>query len=164
MGHRDSVARAAVTVACGAGLLHAIASLYWALGGPWLLDTVGQWAVDLVDESPLEAGLLLGLIALLKATAAIVPVLVDRGRMPWARFWRGLCWIGGPMLVVYGLLNVVVSIAVLSGVLDPDGGYDTAAMVGHAFLWDPLFLVWGSALVVWLSLTSPRRLTSEASP
>ena len=161
--HRESVARAAVGVACGAGLLHAASSLYWALGGSWLLDTVGEWAVELVEESPLEAGLLLGLIALVKATAAIVPVLVDRGRMPWPRFWRGLCWIGGPLLVVYGAVNVVVSVAVLSGLITPDGGYDTAAMVGHAFLWDPLFLVWGAALVTWLRLTDVRRLTTEES-
>ena len=154
MVQRERVARAAVAVACGAGLLHAIASLYWALGGPWLLDTVGEWAVELVEESPLGAGLLLGLIALLKATAAIVPLLVDRGRMPWPRFWRGLCWVGGPLLVVYGGLNVVVSVAVLTGMVEPDGGYDTAAMVGHAFLWDPLFLMWGAALVIWLRLTA----------
>lgn len=160
---RESIARAAVGVACGAGLLHALASLYWALGGGWLLDTVGEWAVELVEESPLEAGLLLGLIALVKATAAIVPVLVDRGRVPWPRFWRVLCWVGGPLLVVYGALNVVVSIAVLTGLLEPDGGYDTAAMVGHAFLWDPLFLVWGAALVAWLRRTAHRSLTTEES-
>lgn len=163
MVHRGAYARTAVGVACGAGLLHAIASLYWALGGPWLLATVGEWAVELVQESPLGAGLLLGLIALAKATAAIVPVLVDRGRMPWPRLWRALCWIGGPMLVVYGALNVVVSIAVLTGIVTPDGGHDTAAMVGHAFLWDPLFLVWGAALVVWLRLTARPRLGSDES-
>lgn len=163
MVHREKVARTAVAVACGAGLLHAIASLYWALGGPWLLDTVGEWAVDLVEESPLGAGLLLGLIALAKAAAAITPVLVDRGRMPWPRFWRGLCWVGGPVLVVYGALNVVVSVAVLTGLLEPDGGYDTAAMVGHAFLWDPLFLIWGAALVTWLRLTARAGSRSSAA-
>lgn len=98
---------------------------------------------ELVEESPLEAGLLLGVIALAKTAAAVIPVLVDRGRIPWPRFWRGLCWIGGPVLVLYGGLNVVVSVAVLSGLITPDGGYDMAAMVGHAFLWDPLFLIWG---------------------
>lgn len=157
MRQRESLARAAVLVACGAGVLHALASLYWAVGGSWLLDTVGQWAVDLAKESPLGAGVLLGGIAVVKALAAVVPVLVDRGRMPRPRLWRVLCWVGGPLLVVYGGLNVVVSIAVLTGLVEPDGGYDMAAMVGHAFLWDPLFLIWGAALVIWLFLTNPRR-------
>lgn len=156
MTQRSAGARVAVAVACGAGLLHAVASFYWALGGPFLLDTVGESAVALVEDSPLGAGLLLGLIGLVKAVAAVVPVLVDRGRLPWPRFWRGLCWVGGPLLVVYGGLNVVVSGAVLTGLIEPDGGYDTAAMVGHAFLWDPLFLVWGAALVVWLRLSAQR--------
>lgn len=163
MVHRESFARTAVVVACGAGLLHAIASLYWALGGPWLLGTVGEWAVELVEKSPLGAGLLLGLVALVKAAAAIVPVLVHRGGMPWPRLSRGLCWIGGPLLVVYGAINVVVSGAVLAGLIEPEGGYDTAAMVGHAFLWDPLFLIWGAALVTWLWLTAVRRLSTEQS-
>lgn len=144
---RASIASVAAMVACGTGLIHAASSLYWAVGGTWLLDTVGQWAVDLVERSPLEAGFLLGIIAIVKAVASIVPVLVDRGRMPRPRFWRALCWVGGPVLVVYGGVNVVVSVAVLTGFLTPDGGYETAATVGHAFLWDPLFFVWGCALV-----------------
>ncbi len=39
---------------------------------------------------------------------------------------------------------------VLAGAVAPDGGYDRAGQVGHAWLWDPLFLVWGIALVVGL--------------
>ena len=27
------------------GLVHAFWSFYWAFGGTWMLDTVGQWAV-----------------------------------------------------------------------------------------------------------------------
>jgi hypothetical protein len=30
-------------------------------------------------------------------------------------------------------------------------------MVGHALLWDPLFLLWGAALVVWLHFSRPAR-------
>ena len=33
-------------VACGLGLVHAAFSLYWALGGQWLLATVGRFAVQ----------------------------------------------------------------------------------------------------------------------
>lgn len=144
-------------VACAAGLLHAASSFYWALGGRWLLPTVGEWAVDVVERSPVEAGLALGGIGLVKAAAAIVPVGVAYGRVPWPRFWRVVCWISGVFLAVYGAVNVIVSGGVLLGIIRVDGGYDEPAMLGHAFLWDPLFFVWGVSLIVWLRLSAVRR-------
>ncbi len=39
-------------VGCGLAMVHAGCSFYWALGGRYLLNTVGGWAVDLVDRSP----------------------------------------------------------------------------------------------------------------
>ena len=54
------------------------------------------------------------------------------------------------MLVVWGGLNTVVGNLVLAGWIVPDGGYDRAGMIGHAWLWDPLFLAWGLALAVGL--------------
>jgi hypothetical protein len=147
------LSRLLVWVAGAAGVLHAAASLYWALGGRWLLATVGQWAVDLSTRAPLSAGIVLGLVALVKLLAAMVPIGVTYGRVPWRRFWRAVSWAGGLLLVVYGGINTVVSTAVLGGLIRPDGGFDPVAMRGHAYLWDPLFLLWGSALVLslWLS-------------
>jgi hypothetical protein len=59
----------------------------------------------------------------------------------------------GLLLVAYGGLNTVMALAVLSGVITPASGYDVDAMRGHAYLWDPLFLLWGGALVLalWFS-------------
>lgn len=134
--------------AAAVGLVHAAFSLYWALGGRWLLDTVGQWALTLATQSSVAAGLGLGLIALLKVAGAVVPVLVEQGRIPGRRVWRVLEWAGAIGLTAYGLLNVVVAWAVLLGVIATPGGYDHAAMLGHAALWDPLFLAWGVLLAV----------------
>lgn len=143
------------------GGLHALFSAYWALGGDWLLRTVGAWAVDLREGSPVAAAAGLGLIALVKAVAAAVPVLVAYGRLPWRRLWRAISWIGGCFLIAYGGLNVVVSGAVLSGLITPAGGYDRPAMLGHAFLWDPLFALWGAALVASLALSRSWRSQSR---
>ncbi len=156
-GHsKDPLSRPLVWLAGVAGITHAAFSLYWALGGQRLLATVGQWAVDLSADAPLKAGAALGLIALIKVVAAVVPIAVAYERIPGRRPWRAVSWAGGSLLVVYGGVNVVVSNAVLLGVLDPDGGYDPVAMKGHAYLWDPLFLLWGGALVLslWLSRRS----------
>ena len=147
------LSRSLVWVAAGAGSLHAAASLYWALGGQWLLPTVGQWAVDAAAGSPVAAGAGLGLVALVKLLAATVPVAAAYGRAPRPRLWRAVSWAGGLLLVVYGGVNAVVSNAVLLGVIRPEGGYDAEAMRGHAHLWDPLFLLWGGALVLSLALS-----------
>jgi hypothetical protein len=66
-----------------------------------------------------------------------------------------VCWAGAALLVARGGSNTVVGQLVLAGVIQPDGGYDRAAMVGHAWLWDPLFLVWGISLAIGLWLTRP---------
>lgn len=149
-------ARLLVWLACIAGTAHAAFSLYWALGGQWLLATVGQWAVELSGEGRLELQLAMVGIALAKLAGATVPVAVAYGRMPWPRFWRGLSWAGGAGLVIYGGLNTVIGAAVLSGLVTPEGGYDREAMIGHALLWDPLFLIWGATLLasLWLSRAS----------
>lgn len=158
-GERDrrrTVARIALFTACATGIVHAASSLYWALGGRWLLPTVGEWAVAAVETSPLQAGVLLGMIGIIKVAAAVIPVGVEFGRIPWVRFWRFVCWVGGLFLIAYGGVNAIVSGAVLAGLIRPDGGYETDAMIGHALLWDPLFFVWGVALVTWLGLTRRR--------
>ena len=155
------MSRALVWTAGLAGAVHAGFSLYWALGGRWLLATVGQWAMDLADRSPQATAIALGLVAAAKLLGAVIPIGVAYGRMPWPRLWRGFSWVGGLLLVGYGGVNTVVAIAVLAGVIRPEGGYDPDAMIGHAVLWDPLFLLWGGALV--LSLWFSRRPASAAA-
>ncbi|MGO1553452.1 MAG: DUF3995 domain-containing protein, partial [Candidatus Corynebacterium faecigallinarum] len=69
------------------------------------------------------------------------------------RIIRGISWAGSALLIVWGGVNTVTGNLVLSGLVEPDGGYDREGMIGHAWLWDPLFLVWGVALAagLWFS-------------
>lgn len=138
--------RARLRAAAAAGCLHAAFSAYWALGGTWLLDTVGQWAVRLATEAPGRAGLALGAVTVVKLLAALLPLAWSAGRLRPAPAWRRLLAVGGWALAAYGGLNVLVSWAVLSGVLETHGDFDRTAQLGHAALWDPLFLVWGLCL------------------
>jgi hypothetical protein len=132
--------------AAAAGTIHAGFSLYWAFGGRWLLPTVGQWAMAYAREAPVAAGLLLIIVAAVKCAVAILPVLASRRKhdRPWA--WRSLAWLAAIVLTGYGAVNSVVAWLVLGGVLRPEGGFDRQSMIGHAYLWDPLFLVWGLLL------------------
>ena len=92
-------------------------------------------------------------VAAIKLAGAWVPLELQHRGWPGARFWRPLCWSGAAVLVAWGGSNTVVGQLVLAGVIEPAGGYDRASMVGHAWLWDPLFLAWGVALASgrWLS-------------
>jgi hypothetical protein len=92
-GYRPSVERTLVGRrllwgACAAGLVHAGFSLYWALGGRWLIDTVGKGAVQLVDRAPVATGLALLAVAAVKVAGATIPLLVEADRLRWPRFWR----------------------------------------------------------------------------
>lgn len=142
-----------LSTAAAAGLLHAAFTLYWASGGRWLLSTVGAWAVRLADSRPVVAAALLGIVAVVKIAGSVVPVLVEAGRIRGRRRWRALEWAGAAVLIAYGLFNVTVAWGVLSGLITATGGYDHAAELGHAALWDPLFLLWGLLLVGGLVMT-----------
>lgn len=151
-----------LVAAAAVGLVHAGFTIYWAVGGPRLLRTVGSWAVELVDDRPGVAGAVLGVVAVVKISGSLVPVLVEAGRVGGRRRWRALEWIGAAVLVGYGLLNVVVAWAVLGGLVTSADGYDRSAELGHAALWDPLFLLWGLLLAAGLAKTRTRRLHGEA--
>lgn len=142
-----------LSAAAAVGLVHAGFTLSWAVGGQWLLPTVGAWAVGLAKDRPGTAGVVLSVVALVKIAGSLVPVLVETGRVGGRRRWRALEWVGAIVLVGYGLANVLVAWAVLGGLLSSADGYDRAAELGHAALWDPLFALWGLLLAAGLLTT-----------
>lgn len=139
----------ALLVAALAGILHGAASIYWGLGGQWLLETVG----DQVTGQFAGFGWVIIVVGLVKVAFALSPLLLD------GRWWRLFHWCGAAVLVAWGGLNTVVINLVLAGVLPRGEDFDYAAMTGHGWLWDPLFLLWGLALAVGLWATRrPRRV------
>ena len=150
------VARRFVWTALILGLVHAFWSVYWAFGGTWMLDTVGQWAVVSQLQRPVETFLVLLCIGLVKTAAAIIPVLVEYGKLGGRRFWRFISWVGGVGLVLYGGVYAGTAWLILSGLVAPNAAYDKPVLLGHALLWDPLFFLWGLTLVTSLFLTLRR--------
>lgn len=140
-----------------AGVAHAVPSLYWALGGTALVSTLGQWAGDWQRESPGEVAVLLSLIFLAKLAGALLPLINERGLLPFPRVWRGLFWCAAAVLVAYGALNAFAALAALGGIIGTAETMDAAALVGHAFLWDPLFLLWGLLLAAALASSRVHR-------
>jgi len=162
-GRRRRVGRALVWLAASFGVVHAGFSLYWAAGGRWLVPTLGEWAVRAAQEQPARTALALAVIGVVKLVAAATPVAVEYGVVAGRRLIRAVSWLGSIGLIAYGGTYAGVGLAVLAGLIRPDGGYERDAMIGHAALWDPLFLLWGVALATSLALTrGPGRRGAES--
>lgn len=144
----DSRGRAAAWAAFAVGLLYAAVSLYWALGGTWLLDTVGA-----PFDKKGGAGSLVVVVWIavaLKLIGAVLPLLALR-RLPWRRAVRALAWVEAVVLTLYGLVWTLGGVLAEAGI----AGSASHAQAWHAALWDPWFLVWG--LLVTIALLRSRR-------
>lgn len=149
-------ARAALVV----GLAYAGISVYWGLGGTWLLDTVGGSLAAAGRAG--SAGVMAAVwgAAGLKVIAAVLPVLAAgraaaSGPVPWQRPLRVLAWAEAVILTLYGLVLTTVGLLVQSGLIRAGADADHRALAWHAYLWDPWFLLWG--LLVTAALLRGRR-------
>ena len=129
------------------GLVHGAFSLAWAFGAQVLIDTVPGWAVQWRTQAPLQAGLILAAIALAKFAFAAAPVANEYGKLPGSRQgWRWIFVVGAALLTLYGAVNTVGAwIGLIVGSDAP-----RAAVLGHAVLWDPLFVAWGACALIGL--------------
>lgn len=144
--------------ACALGVIYALISAYWALGGTELLNTVGGSLqhLDRGDRAPIAAGLwavvLLKLIASGLPAAAISPRFARR-----ATILRRLTIVEAAVLTLYGFVLSTVGWLVQAGVITHGRNADRTALAWHAFLWDPWFLVWGLLVcmaLLWSSATA----------
>jgi Protein of unknown function (DUF3995) len=144
-------------VAAALGMVHAAFSLYWAAGGTLLVWSLGD---DLV-ESFRGREWLLAPIGVVKLFVAVAPLALARWAWPARVATRPACWLGALVLVVWGGLNTFVGNLVLAGVIQPASGFDRSGMIGHAYLWDPLFLAWGVALTIGLIASNGRAIEAR---
>lgn len=135
----------AAGAACIVGVLYAAVSVYWAVGGTWLVDTVGGSLARLGRRG--DAGVLAALwaAAALKLIGAVLPLLAirDLGTPRRRHIARLLAWIAAAILVAYGAVLTLVGLLVQADIIHRSAGADQRALAWHAYLWDPWFLVWG---------------------
>lgn len=150
---------AATVVAVLLGLASAGISLFWALGGHALIDTMGgsteRWGRD--------RGVM-GVVALLGWTVVKLAVAVATlaavgafGERPPTRWLRPATWLVAAQLAIYGGLLTIGGLLVQTRLVDPADTADRHAITWHAFLWDPWTALWGVALAIALWCTRPRR-------
>lgn len=140
-------------VELAAGVVHGLFSLYWGAGGSWLLPTIGRQMLEAFGEDRW----LLVPVGLVKVGCAAAPVLLARHGLLARGPWRAICWLGATVLVAWGGLGATSALLVLGGAVRTAEGYDREGMIGHAYLWDPLFLLWGLSLAACLVLIRRRR-------
>jgi hypothetical protein len=151
---------AASWAAAAVGLAYVAISVYWGVGGTWLLATVG----GSLAKGNASAGIELAVWAavVLKAIAAVLPLIAlgalspEFAARPRRQQWlRRLTWIEAVILTAYGLVLTATGLLVQSGVVVPPASADHRALRWHAYLWDPWFGVWG--LLVIVALVQTRR-------
>jgi hypothetical protein len=149
--------------ACMVGLIYAALSVYWGLGGTWLLDTIGG-SIERQSRAgnPAVALLAWGAVAL-KIVAAALPLLALRrlSSLAWNRTWWVLAWTEAAALTLYGLVYTVGGLLIQADVVAAVNP-NHRALAWHAYLWDPWFLLWG--LLVAAALLRGRHRRSQAPP
>jgi hypothetical protein len=140
------------------GIAYVAISLYWGLGGTWLLATVGGSLATGKSSAAIEAAVWAAVV--LKAIAACLPLGALGALLPVSqkrkRWLRRLAWIEAVILTAYGLVLTVIGLLVQSGAIVPPANADHRALEWHAYLWDPWFLLWG--LLVTTALMQTRRV------
>lgn len=121
-------------------------SIYWGVGGTWLLDTVGGSLARLGRSRDATVIAAVWAAAALKLVAAPLPVIAVRE--PTRRAARTLAWVAAAILTVYGAVLTVIGLLVQAGVIHSSAHADRKALAWHAYLWDPWFLLWGLLIVV----------------
>jgi hypothetical protein len=142
--------------AAALGMVHAAFSVYWAAGGTLLVWSLGD---DLVERFQGREWLLAP-IGVVKLLVAVAPTALVGWGWPARVATRSACWLTALVLVTWGGLNTIIGNLVLAGVIEPESGFDRSGMIGHAYLWDPLFLAWGVALT--MGLVSSRGRAMQA--
>lgn len=141
-------------VAAALGMVHAAFSLSWTAGGTLPVWSLGD---DLVESFRGREWLLVP-IGIAKLVAAVAPLALVRWGWLARVAARFACRMGAFVLVVWGGLNTIVGSLVLAGVVRPESGFDRSGMIGHAYLWDPLFLVWAAAVTTGLIASRGRTI------
>jgi Protein of unknown function (DUF3995) len=147
----------AAAAALAVGLAYTAISAYWAFGGTWLLDTVSS---SLVTAHPsVTAVMAVWAAVVLKAVAALLPLHVCLTPPPSKRHdrLRLLAWAEAAVLTLYGFAFTLAGLMLQVGIIHQRRTADRRALVWHAYLWDPWFLVWGLSVIIALALTSTSR-------
>lgn len=131
-----------------AGSLHSLATFYWAFGGDLGLATVGEWTIEFKQTYGIKFLIVLLFVGILKLTATWIPIILT---FKDNKLISIISYIGGTLLIVYGSMNTISGWLKLLGVISVNF---KLSIIGQSFIWDPLFLLWGMGLLIFLKAQS----------
>ena len=137
--------RWAAYLAAAWGLLFALMSFYWALGGRHGADTIGGDLERLALERNPAIVAALWVTGLLKMVGAVLALALVR---PWGERLprRGVVVLGwgvAVFLALYGAVLVIPEALVAGGIIKPAQPVAWKPLLWHLWVWDMSFLVWG---------------------
>jgi hypothetical protein len=146
------------------GVVYVAVSVYWGLGGTWLLDTIGGSLEKQARAGHTGVMLAVWVAVVAKASAAVLPVIAPRAGSEQTsdRVLRTLAWAAAAILTVYGLVQTTAGLLVQAGVIHTSATADHRALAWHAYLWDPWFLIWGLLIAAALLRGQDRRRSITA--
>jgi hypothetical protein len=133
----------------------AAVSFYWAAGGTFALNTLGERIESLAATGELWVMSLVAVTGVLKLIPALLVLSLIR---PWGdrfplkiRLWTVAG--SGILSFLYGGVQMVAKLLVLAGLFTPEE-IDSAGFWGHLLIWDPVWIVGGTLLgaVAWSHL------------
>lgn len=128
-----------------AGSLHSLATFYWAFGGNLGLATVGEWTIEFKENYGTKFLIVLLFVGVFKLSATWIPIILN---FKENKLISIIAYIGGTILFIYGSLNTISGWLKLLGVISVNF---KLSIIGQAFIWDPLFLLWGLGLLIFLN-------------
>ncbi|WP_285729087.1 DUF3995 domain-containing protein [Nocardiopsis sp. ATB16-24] len=124
--------------------LFALISLHWALGGEWLLETIGEAVTRPArDGDPaMVAAVWASVLVKFAAVVAALGLVQAWGRAFPRWFLVGGGWLAAALLLLYGGAGLVQQLLMVAGIV---GVSETFAPVlhWHLFLWSPYWLAGG---------------------
>ncbi|MFL1426843.1 MULTISPECIES: DUF3995 domain-containing protein [unclassified Nocardiopsis] len=138
----------------------ALLSLYWALGGEWLLDTIGAAVTEPArgGDPAVVAAVWASVAVKFAAAVAALGLLQRWGRWFPGWFLVGGGWLAAGLLVLYGGAGLVQQLLMASGAVEVSETF-APVLYWHLFLWSPYWLLGGvffALSTVHLSRALPR--------
>ncbi len=150
------------------GGLFALLSVAWGLGSTVGISSLGGPIEALARQRDPGVLALAWVTGAAKAVGALLALalVTDLGRRLPRRWLVGTAWAGAGVLVVYGVLQQVGVLLLLTGVVTPTTPPDDGVLWARALLWEPWFWVWGLllGLTAWCAPAVAARREPTAGP
>lgn len=138
-------ARRAAIAAFVWALLFGLVSFYWAAGGTIGGNTLSRSIQVLAERRQPALVATVWITGVVKILGGLIPPALAFGwwRTVPRRLLEILCWVGGVLLVLYGLGDVIRAVLIITGAIDVTAPADRDIPRWYLWLWGPVWIIGG---------------------